>query len=79
MIRNHTISIPPRPVYHPAIVNACEAIFGRHPDDLTPEEYNRYNTFRRQQSQIGKPLEEQIINLPSGGMRSCVNWSGELT
>ena len=36
MIRNQTISIPPRPVYHPAIVNACETIFGRHPDDLTP-------------------------------------------
>ena len=61
MIRNHTISIPPRPAYHPAIVKACEAIFGRHPDNLTPEEDNRFNTFRRQQSRISEPLEEQLI------------------
>ena len=76
--RNQAVSIPPRPVYHPAIFNASEAIFGKHLDDLTPEEFNKFNVYRRHQSIIGKPLEEQTIYLPDGGMRSCVN-CGELT
>ena len=76
--RNQAVSIPPRPIYHPAIVNASEAIFGKHPDDLTHEEVNKFTVYRRQQRHIGEPLEEQTIYLPSGGMRSCVN-CGELT
>ena len=59
LIRNQTISIPPRPVYHPAAVNACEAIVGRHPDDLTPGEYNRFNTFRRQQKSNWRTIRRE--------------------
>ena len=77
-VKNQAVSIPPRPVYHPAIFNASEAIFGKHLDDLTPDEFNKFNVYRIHQSQIGKPLEEQTIYLPNGGMRSCLN-CGELT
>ena len=72
------VSIPPREVYHPAIHNACQAMFEKHIDDLTPEDTHKFNFYRRHKTEIGEPLETEMIYLPVGVMRLCLN-CGELT
>ena len=72
------ITIPPRLVYHPHIINACNAFFSKHPRDLTPEEIQKFETYRNRKIQIGEPIESEIIYMPSGGIRTCQN-CGELT
>merc|ERR1712129_617127 len=37
-VKNAAISIKPRKIYHPTIINACEAMFKKHPDQLVSEE-----------------------------------------
>jgi hypothetical protein len=37
IVKFQSTSIPPRPVYHPAIINACTAMFSKHPSRLTEE------------------------------------------
>ena len=68
-----SISIPPRPVYHPTIINACTAMFAKHPSQLRPHEVEKFNYYRKRKSQIGEPLEQEIIYLHSGGLRTCLN------
>ena len=77
-IRICTTSIPPRPVYHPAIVNASHAMFTKHPSQLLPEELEKFKNYQDYKIRIGEPLETEIIYLPSGGIRTCLN-CGELT
>ena len=72
------ISIPPRLIYHPNIINACNAWFSKHPRDLTSEEIQKFNNYRNRKIQIGEPIESEIIYMPSGGIRTCQN-CGELT
>ena len=66
-------SIPPRPVYHPAIINACTAMFAKHPSELRQDEVEKFKRYRNHKTQIGEPLETEIIYLPSGGLRTCLN------
>ena len=73
IVKSQAISIPPRPVYHPTIINACTAMFAKHPSQLRPDEVEKFNFYRKRKSQIGEPLEEEIIYLPSGGLRTCLN------
>ena len=68
-------SIPPRSIYHPAIINTCIAIIGKHPSQLTTEEAN--NTYREYKIQQGDPIERSIIYMPSD-MKNCLQ-CGELT
>ena len=70
-------SIPPRGIYHPAIINACIAITGKHPSQLTAEEALKFNTYKEYKIQQGDPIEGSIIYLPSG-MKNCLQ-CGELT
>ena len=70
-------SIPPRGIYHPAIINACFAITGKHPSQLTAEEAHKFDTYKEYKIQQGDPIEESIIYLPSG-MKNCLQ-CGELT
>ena len=72
------ITIPPRLIYHPNIINACNAFFSKHPRDLTSEEIQKFNTYQNHKIQIGEPIESEIIYMPSGGIRTCQN-CGELT
>ena len=44
--RLQPISISPRLVYHPAIVNACMAMFSKHPRNLTAEEVQMFKYYR---------------------------------
>ena len=73
IVKSQYISIPPRPVYHPTIINACTAMFAKHPSQLRPHEVEKFNYYRKRKSQIGEPLEQEIIYLPSGGLRTCLN------
>ena len=70
-------SIPPRGIYHPAIINACIAITGKHPSQLTTEEANKFNTYQEYKIQQGDPIEKSIIYMPSD-MKNCLQ-CGELT
>ena len=78
LTRVQTTSIPPRDIYHPAIISACKAFHGKHPSQLTPEEANKFNFYRNYKLQHGEPIEEDIVYLPSGGMKNCLQ-CGELT
>ena len=73
-----TTSISPRAIYHPAIISACKAFHGKHPSQLTPEEANKFNFYRTYKQQHGEPIEDDIVYLPSGGMKNCLQ-CGELT
>ena len=70
-------SIPPRGIYHPAMINACIAITGKHPSQLNAEEATKFNTYREYKIQQGDPIEESIMYLPSS-MKNCLQ-CGELT
>ena len=71
-------TVPPRTVYHPNIISACSAMFCKHPSKLTEEEFQRFNYYKNRKINIGEPIEEDIIYLPIGGIRTCLN-CGELT
>ena len=67
-----TVSIPPRSVYHPAVLNACNAMFGKHPSNLTPQEINKFKLYQRLKISIGDSIEEDIVNQTFGGVGTCV-------
>jgi hypothetical protein len=77
-VKFRPISIPPRLIYHPAIINACKAMFAKHPSVLLPEEVDEFNFTRNHAIQIGEPLETNEVYLPNGGVRTCLN-CGHLT
>ena len=76
--RNQAVSISPRKIYHPAIHGACQAMFAKHPSNLTADEVHKFNFYKNHKMQIGEPLESEIIYLRIGGIRTCIN-CGELT
>ena len=78
LVKCNSTSIPPRTVYHPIVVNVCQAMFSKHPKNLTPEEVAKFNIYKERKKQIGEPLESEVIYLPTGGIRTCLN-CGELT
>ena len=41
-----TATVPPRPVYHPAIIRGCLSMFGKTPPDLDPDEIAKFNQYR---------------------------------
>ena len=77
ILRSGATSIPPRPVYHPAIINASQAFFSKHPSQLTAEEIQKFKQ-KEDKASIGEPLQTEVIFLPNGGIRTCCN-CGELT
>ena len=42
-----SISIPPRPVYHPAIVGACQRFFSKHPSELSQDEIQKFKQYKK--------------------------------
>ena len=70
--KNPAISIPAKRIYHPAIINACQALLRKHPSQLTQEEVAKFNEYKNYKLQQGDPLEDSIVYLPSGGLRTCV-------
>ena len=72
------MSIPPRPVYHPAILNACNAMFGKHPSHMTQEEVDKFKLYQQLKIRDGDSIEEDIVYQPIDGVRTCVQ-CGHLT
>ena len=62
---NASISIPPRPVYHPAIINASQSFYMKHPSELTEEEIANFNVYLKWKQDAGEPVETDLIYLPS--------------
>ena len=62
-------NIRPKKIYHPSIINACECMFKKHPDNLSKEEIDKFNQYRKWKSEIRDPLEANPIYLPIGGLR----------
>ena len=56
IVKSQSTRIPPHPVYHPTIVNACDAMFEKHPSKLNPDEVKKFKMYRTRKMQIGKPL-----------------------
>ena len=72
VVKLQEINIRPKKIYHPSIINACECMFKKHPDNLSKEEIDKFNQYRKYKSEIGDPLEANPIYLPIGGLRKCV-------
>ena len=72
IVKNAGIDIRPRKIYHPTIINACLAMYNKHPDALTQDEVLKFNEYRRWRSEMGQPLESNVIYLPIGGLRTCL-------
>ena len=72
IMNNAPISIPPREVYHPAIINACKAICDKHPSQLTTEEAHKFNFYLERKCEMGQPVESDLVYLPSS-MRNCLH------
>ena len=71
-VKLEEINVRPQKIYHPAIINACETMFTKHPDRLSKEEIEKFNQYRKYKLDIGDPLEANPIYLPIGGLRKCL-------
>jgi hypothetical protein len=71
LVKNNGIDIRPRKIYHPTIINACLALFKKHPDLLAQDEILEFYNYRSWRKEMGEPLESNVIYLPIGGLRRC--------
>ena len=71
-VKNEGINIRPRKIYHPSIINACLALFKKHPDLLAQEEIIKFNEYRAWKKEVNDPLESNPVYLPIGGLRRCL-------
>ena len=44
----------------------------RHPDSFTKEEGLKFLEIRNWKSEVGDPLETNVVYLPIGGLRTCM-------
>ena len=72
IVHNTTVSIKPRKIYHPAVINASIAMFKKHPDQLTQEEIIKFNHYKKFKAEMDDPLETNVVYLPLGGLRNCL-------
>ena len=73
IVAQKPMSIPPRTIYHPAVIRACQSMFEKHPSQLSPEEITKYKLYQEYKLRNGEPpIEEDIIYVPSG-MRNCLH------
>ena len=67
------ISIPPKKIYHPAIINARYAITGKHhPNQLLPEEVKKFKAYIDRKLEMGEPVESDLLYVPTS-MRNCMH------
>ena len=72
-MKSQSISIPPRPIYHPAIINACQRFFAKHPRELEKHEAEKFKQYVQDKAEIGEPIEDEEIYQPFGGWRICLH------
>ena len=73
-----SLSIPPQPIYHPAVIEACQIMHGKLPSQLSSEEIKEFKFYQQFKLDNGDPIEEDDAYLPLGGLRTCVQ-CGNLT
>ena len=71
-VKNEAISIPPRKIFHPTIINASKSRHGKHPSELSKEEIVQFNAYLKWKHDIGEPVQKDLIYLPSM-MRDCLH------
>ena len=77
-VMNPTISVPPRTIYHPAVINASKSRYNKHPSELSKEEFKSFNQYLHKKRDVyGEPVEFDPIYLPTS-MRNCLH-CGHLT
>ena len=64
IVKSSATSILPRTVYHPAIINASQAFFLKHPSQLTADEAQKFKQYQEDKTEIGEPLEAEEKFLP---------------
>ena len=72
-----SISIPPRKIYHPAVINASKLVCNKHPSELTKEESSYMKNYLDRKREAGEPVELDPSYLPIS-MRNCYH-CGQLT
>ena len=72
IVRNKAVSIPPKKIFHPAIINASKSRYGKHPSELSQEEIVQFNTYLKWKHDIGEPVQDDLIYLPSM-IRDCLH------
>ena len=73
IVSQPTLYIPPRIIYHPAVVNACFAILGKHPSTLTPAEVGQFEEYKQFKAFNNDPIEKNVVYQPIGGVRICMH------
>ena len=73
IVTQPTFSIQPRIIYHPAVVNACFAILGKHPSTLTPAEVGQFEEYKQFKAFNNDPIEDNVVYQPIGGVRICMH------
>ena len=68
-----TTSIPPKPVYHPAIIRACLSMFGKKPSELNNEEIGKFNEYRAWKKIKGEEIETDVLYNPASGNEPCLH------
>ena len=68
-----TVSIPPLTIHHPAVVNACYAIIGKHPDQMSTAEEEEFELYKQFKIMNGQKIEDDVVYLPIGGIRTCIH------
>ena len=66
-------SIPPKPVYHPAIIRASLSMFGKKPAELNAEETAKFMAYRNWKLQKGEPIEQEMLYNPASGNQPCLH------
>jgi hypothetical protein len=72
VVKLQEINIRPKKIYHPSIITACECMFEKLPDNLSKEEIDKFNQYRKYKSKIGDPLEANPIYIPMCGLGNCL-------
>ena len=72
IVKIAAVTIAPRKIYHPSVINACEAMFKKHPDQLTKDEEIKFNHYRKWKTYMNDPLETNVVYLLAGGLRKCL-------
>ena len=55
---------PPKPTYHPNIIEASRMLYGKHPDKLSSEERDHFSGYRQYKIDYGQPIEEDSAYNP---------------
>ena len=65
-------SIPPRKVYHLALINVSKSLYQRHPSELTREEFKTFNQYLHDKRNNGEPVVLDPVYLPTS-VRDCLH------